>query len=313
MSAPRRRFAALLGTALGLALVVQPLAAQPQPNFTLEPTARPEVRGEVPLGTPTLTGRPAETWDFTNGNLGARNVVTATITPFLPPPGTATGAAVVVAPGGAFLGLSMDAEGYRVARWLADRGVAAFVLKYRLLQTPADFARYKREMTAVRTGDRTITPSFAAPRATPPEALEDGLAAIRFVRAGAAKYGIDPARVGFMGFSAGAMTTMSVALAEAGQPRPAFIAPIYGSQDAVTVPADAPPLFIAIATDDFFFAKGRSELMESWVKAKRPVEMHLFQNGGHGFATGVPGTSSFGWLDSFHRWLGTNGLLTARP
>lgn len=304
-----RRFR--LGLSLALAAAA-PTAFAAEPAFTLEAAAKPEIRGELPLGTPTLRDRPAESWDYTNGNLGVRNVSIATITPFLPPVGTATSAAVVVAPGGGFLGLAIDTEGYRVARWLADHGVAAFVLKYRMLPTPGDFAQYRREMIAVRTGDTSIKPSFAPPAATPPQSLEDGLVAMRFVRGNAAKYGIDPQRVGFMGFSAGAMITMSVALADADQPRPAFIAPIYGAQDAVVVPPDAPPMFVAIATDDFFFAKGRSELMESWVRAKRPVEFHLFQSGGHGFATGVPGTSSFDWLESLHRWLGVNGLLTPR-
>lgn len=301
-----------LGLSLALAAAGAPMFAAEPPAFTIEAATKPEVRGELPLGTPTLRDRPPESWDYGNGILGVRNVSTATITPFLPAAGTATGTAVVVAPGGAFLGLAIDTEGYRVARWLADHGVAAFVLKYRMLPTPGDFARYRREMIALRTGDRSLTPSFAPPKATPPQSLEDGLAAMRFVRDNAVQYAIDPQRVGFMGFSAGAMTTMSVTLADTGQPRPAFIAPIYGSQEAVAVPADAPPMFVAIAADDFFFAKGRSELMESWVKAKRPVEFHLFQNGGHGFATGVPGTSSFDWLDSFHRWLGVNGLLNPK-
>jgi len=294
-----------------LAPIASPANAEPF-HFVLEQTARPVVRGEIPLGTPTQPDMPPETWGYANGNLDVRNVSTATLTPFLPPAGTATGAAVVVAPGGAFLGLAIDTEGYQIARWLANHGIAAFVLKYRILATPADFATYRREMVAMRTGDTTIKASFAPPASTPARSLEDGLAAIRMVRARATEWGVDPQRVGMMGFSAGAMTTLSVGLADAPQPRPAFIVPVYGPLAAVPVPADAPPMYNVIAANDGLFWKGDTGLIAAWWKAGRPVEFHLHQNGDHGFGIGQPGTTTLDWLDGLRAWLAVNGLLNAR-
>jgi acetyl esterase/lipase len=239
--------------------------------------------------------------------LQVRNVSAATLTPFLPPKGTETGAAVIVAPGGAFLGLAIEEEGYRIARWLADHGVAAFVLKYRVLPTPADPATFRREVLAVRTGKGKA--SFAPPPDTPPQSLADGVAAMKLVKARAAEWGVDPKRVGMMGFSAGAFLTLSVILSGDAEARPAFIAPIYGRMLAREVPTDAPPMFAALAADDGLFARQGFGLVESWVKAGRPVEFHLYQSGGHGYGTGTPGTTTMDWLEDFRRWLGVNGML----
>jgi acetyl esterase/lipase len=129
------------------------------------------------------------------------------------------------------------------------------------------------------------------------------------VRANAAKYGVDPARVGMMGFSAGAMTIMSVALANQRDARPAFIAPIYGSLEAVTVPANPPPMFVALASNDTLFWKGGTGLIDSWGRAGGKVEFHLYQSGGHGFGLGQPGTATVDWMNGFYRWLEINGLL----
>jgi acetyl esterase/lipase len=217
---------------------------------------------------------------------------------------------VIIAPGGAFLGLAIEEEGYRIARWLTDHGIAAFVLKYRVLPTPSDPATFRREAVAVRTGKGKA--SFAPPEDTPAQALADGQAAIRYVRAHAAQYSLNPDRVGMMGFSAGAMTTMSVALANAPDARPAFIAPIYGRQTAVMPPVSPPPLYIALAANDPLFWAGDEGLAGSWGKAGGKVELHLFQNGGHGFGLGVAGTTTVDWIEGFRRWLDVNGLLSPR-
>ena len=293
-------------------LPVAPVAASQQagtPAFAFSDAAPGDYPGEIPLGTGPDQAR--EDWFRQDGTLQVRNVSRATLTPFLPPAGSATGTAVIVAPGGAFLGLAIEDEGYRVARWFADHGVAAFVLKYRLLPTPPDPAVFRREVVAVRTGRGTA--SFRPPQDTPAEALADGQAALRYLRRNAAQYGIDPARIGMMGFSAGAMLTVSVAVANSPEARPAFIAPIYGRQAAVTVPADAPPMYVVIAGDDPLFARDGFGLVESWRKAQAPVELHFLQNGGHGFGLGRAGTTSVDWVHGLHRWLGVNGMLGARP
>jgi acetyl esterase/lipase len=285
-------------------------AQEAAPTFRFEPASRPSQVDAIPLGTgPQLPGVPPESWFRLDGEMNVRNVSEATLTPFLPNPGKATGTAVIVAPGGGFLGLAIETEGYAVARWLADHGIAAFVLKYRLVPTPADPDIFMREMTAGRTGKPS---SVRPPQDTPDFARDDGLAALALVRSRAKAWRIDPARIGMMGFSAGAFTTIVTTLSAKSGERPAFIAPIYGRLTARDVPADAPPMFAVLAADDHFFAAQGFGLIDGWLQAKRPVEFHLYQNGGHGFGLGRPGTTSDGWIAGFVTWLQTNHLLPAR-
>lgn len=298
----RAGFAAALALLAGLAT---PASAQDGTAFAFSDAARANYPGEVRLGTGP--GQPREDWFRQNGSLQVRNVSEATLTPFLPPASANTGAAVIVAPGGAFLGLAIEEEGFRIAKWLADHGVAAFVLKYRLLATPADPATFRREVIAVRTG--TGPASFRPPEDTPAHSLADGVAAMRHVRANAQKYGIDPQRVGMMGFSAGAFLTLSTTLKGDANARPAFIAPIYGRQVAVEVPADAPPMYLVLAADDPLFGGGGLDLVQSWRNAGRPVEFHLYQKGGHGFGPGAAGTTTEDWMDGLLRWLRMNAML----
>src|SRR5690554_3885335 len=104
-----------------------------------EAPGEPDALPLYPAGAPRVEGgKPTENWTSYGDTLSVRNVTSPSITPFLPDPEKATGAAVVVAPGGAFMLLSVDHEGWAVARWLAERGIAAFVLKYRLHPTPSD-------------------------------------------------------------------------------------------------------------------------------------------------------------------------------
>jgi hypothetical protein len=104
------------------------------------------------------------------------------------------------------------------------------------------------------------------------------------------------------------MLTLTTALA--GQDaKPAFIGDIYGPVGAVSVPADAPPLFVAVAMDDPFFGGAEMGIIKSWLTAKRPAEAHLFEQGGHGFGMYPKETTSTGWFDAFARWMGMHGLL----
>ena len=284
-----------------------------QVNDTMTPIAPPDQPNAIEIGTPPLPDAKAgESWHSQYGSKFARNVTVATITPFLPDPGKASGAAVVVAPGGGFRTLSMENEGWNVARALAERGVAAFVLKYRLKQTPADMPGFERSM-------KEMFSSTSRPRpASPPDPqqmaaglapqLEDARAAFTLIRRRAAEWKIDPDRIGMVGFSAGAMLTLATELA--GQDaKPAFIGIIYGSLAAVTVPADAPPLFVALAADDPFFANGGFGLIESWRAAKKPAEFHLYEQGGHGFGMYPKDTTSTGWFNAFVSWLTMHGMV----
>ena len=288
----------------GLAFTATPAAAQ-APKFRYDPIERPSQAGAIDLPSVAAGTPDREQWMRQNGQIGVRNVTRPTLTPVLPA-GPATGAAVIVAPGGGFLGLAIDAEGWQVARWLANHGVAAFVLKYRVLPTPASNAVWQDEFNRMIGGAKV---SFANPTDTPPEALADGLAALAHVRANAATYGVDPKRIGFMGFSAGGFLTRSV-VEKSGEAMPAFAAPIYPNMAAMQVPANAPPMFALIAADDFLLSRVQGfPLVDSYRAAGKPIEFHLLANGGHGFGLGRPGTASEGWIEQFHRWLGSIGML----
>ncbi|MBW8754230.1 MAG: alpha/beta hydrolase [Sphingomonadales bacterium] len=244
------------------------------------------------------------------GHPGLRNVTYPTLTPVLPARGTANGAAAVVLPGGGFMGLSIEDEGFAVARGLAARGVTAFVLKYRLLPTPADPAAARKALMDMLTS-RARDPSKPI-EIKDPEATDDAHAAMAMVRADAAKWGVDPARVGMIGFSAGAMTSLNAILTAKPGAEPAFVGYVYGPQDRVAVPPGAPPLFDAIAFDDPLFPGMGFQITAAWREAKRPVELHVYQSGGHGFGLGRPGTTNMLLLDEFTAWLSMQGFLAAQ-
>jgi acetyl esterase/lipase len=273
--------------------------------------AIPEQPSAIDIGTPPLPGaKVQESWHMQYGRRFARNVTLATLTPFLPDPAKASGAAVVVAPGGGFFSLSMENEGWDVARALADKGIAAFVLKYRLNQTAEKLEDFEAAMAA-----RFSNPSAQPPRPTPDDMktriapqVADARAAFALIRSRAAEWKIDTDRIGMLGFSAGAMLTMATAL-EGVDAKPAFIGNVYGPLMAVDVPADAPPLFVALAADDPFFANSGFGLIESWHKANKPVEFHYYEQGGHGFGMYPKETTSTGWFGAYVDWMTMHGML----
>ena len=279
-------------------------------NDKMTPMPIPDQREAIELNTGRLPDAPnPEVWHRQYGSSFARNVTVATLTPFLPDPSKANGTAIIVAPGGGFRTLSMENEGWDVAKALAKRGVAAFVLKYRLNQTPADMPAFERSMAEMFSGAARaprMDPATAIPGLAPQ--IADSRAAFALVRQRAREWHVNPDRVGIIGFSAGAMLTMATALA--GQDaRPAFIGNIYGPLSPVAVPSDAPPMFVALAADDPLFAGKGMGLIESWQTAKRPVEFHLYEQGGHGFGMYPKETTSTGWLEAFVSWLGMHGML----
>jgi acetyl esterase/lipase len=303
----RKRLIAI-GFAATCALAAPALAQ----NDKMTPVPTPAQPNAIELGTGPLPGATSqESWHRQYGSLFARNVTVATLTPYLPAPSNASGAAVVVAPGGGFRVLSMENEGSNVAKALAAKGVAAFVLKYRLVQTPAAMADYEKSTARPPSGAAARPPAPSTPEAMAagiaPQ-LEDARAAFALIRKRAAEWHVDPNRIGMVGFSAGAMLTMTTAVA--GQDaKPAFVGDIYGPVRAMTVPADAPPLFVAVAIDDPLFGGAETGIIKSWIAAKRPVELHLFEQGGHGFGMYPKTTTSTGWFEEFTRWLGMHGML----
>jgi len=298
-----------LAVLIAVCFFATPALAQPDDSMTV--IAAPGQVDAVDLGTAPLPGATEqEAWHSQYGSRFVRNVTVATLTPFLPDPANAGGAAVIVAPGGGFRTLSMENEGWNVARALANQGIAAFVLKYRLNQTPSEMAAFQRAMEEMfsNTGRRAPLLEPAQMKMQLAIQLEDSRAALSLIRHRAAEWKIDPDRIGMLGFSAGAMLTMATALVGE-DAKPAFIGNIYGPITSVAVPADAPPLFVALAADDPFFAGSKFGLIESWQAAGKPVEFHFYEQGGHGFGMYPKDTTSTGWFNAFVSWLKMHGML----
>jgi acetyl esterase/lipase len=298
----------------GLLALGSSASAQDGTIYPLDPPAEPSA---ILLGTGGVEGQTAkESWFRQWGDPMARNVSTATLTPFLPAPGKANGAAVIVAPGGGFRWLSMGNEGWEVAEALNAKGIAAFVLKYRLQPTPASLDGFRESMERTFAAAGAPAAGEGAPRPPQPRwdlsnQLQDAEAAYALIVKRASEWGVDITRIGMIGFSAGAGLTMHATL-NSKTMKLAFIGPIYGGMGPVDVPKDAPPMFTAIATDDFLF-RGQFGVVKSWFDASRPVEFHLYQNGGHGFGLGNPGRTSNRWFEAFVHWLDVNGFLAPKP
>ena len=235
-----------------------------------------------------------------------QNVTRPTLTVFLPEPATATGTAVIICPGGAFHFLTIDDEGTKVAKWLAARGVAAFVLKYRLTATGDDV--FKRVHTLIL--DRSIYDKIV--KQLDPLITADGQQAVRFVRRNARKWNVSPDRIVLLGFSAGGYLVIRVATNHDTESAPNFLGAIYPDlPDELSVPSDAPALFDLGADDDLLVPPLKNEipLYTAWKAAGKPAELHIYSKGGHGFGVRKQNLPADGWLDLFGAWLGVQGLL----
>ncbi len=313
MNTKTRAIQRALTAAASLAVLSAFTASAQAQDGKIYPLDRPDEPNAIPLNTGGVEGQTApESWFRQWGDPMARNISEATLTPFLPDPAKANGTAVIVAPGGGFRWLSMSNEGWEVAEALNEKGIAAFVLKYRLRPTGATIEELEQSM------NRTFSDAGSGVAARPQrpqwdltDQQEDAEAAYALILKRAEEWGVDTDRIGMIGFSAGAGLTLHCALKSDAMDL-AFIGPIYGGMGTVEVPKDAPPLFAAIATDDFLF-KGEFGVIKSWFEAGIPVEFHLYQNGGHGFGLGNPDRTSNRWFDAFHHWLDVNDFLEAKP
>lgn len=282
----------------------------PEPVKPLRPAEgeRIAVWPGVAPGAEGLTQQEVVTLDPKGEHL-VRNVTAASMQAYWPDPAIATGAAMIVAPGGGFRFLTMDNEGELLARWLNQQGVAAFVLRYRLMETPAtdqEFAAKLMTLLAPLFG-RTIVSEME--RLGPP-AIADGVQALNLVRSHAADWGIKPEQLGMVGFSAGAVVTLGVTLQANAADRPAYVAAIYpGPWKVDPVPADAPPLFVAAAKDDMLTAFATPPIVKAWTAAGRPVEQKIYANGNHGFGMKQQGTASDRWTEDFRVWLQAQGAI----
>ena len=256
--------------------------------------ADPQVVYLWPQGAPGSegkTGDEAVRIAQPGGDHVVSNVHRPSITVYLPSKETATGAGVIIMPGGGHSALWMDHEGYNEAKWLSDHGVAGFVLKYRLAREPG--STYTIEGSA----------------------LADAQKAFALVRAHAAEWRVDPARVGVMGFSAGGeVAALAASRWENAEARPAFQALIYPALPKdMRLSKETPPAFLACGEDDRQnISQGLPELYLAMKKAGASAELHVFTKVGHGFGLRdkLQGEVA-GWILRFHEWMGVRGLLKA--
>jgi acetyl esterase/lipase len=201
--------------------------------------------------------------------------------------------------------LSIENEGFDVARWLNTKGITCFVLKYRLVECKTDDPT--REVNNRAPLAPVVAPVVKL-------ALADGNAAIGYVRKHAAEFGVDPQRIGIIGFSAGGTLAVSVAMNYTPETRPDFVAPIYPAYAWAIkgngVPADAPPAFVLAASDDpLGLAPQSVAIYQDWIAAGKSAELHLYSKGGHGFGMRPQHLPSDHWIERFADWLAVQGLL----
>jgi acetyl esterase/lipase len=234
-----------------------------------------------------------------------RNVTVPTLTPYLPDRAIATGTGVIIAPGGGMQILSVDEEGGWVAEQLAGRGIAAFVLQYRLAPSPISDQEFLAEFIQIFTNSNEHIPGVLAARRE--LVVADALSAIRLVRQRSTEWKLNRDQIGMLGFSAGGFVAIATTLDAPPDERPSFVAPIYPAYVGdLTVPIPTPPMFLAWATDDELseLIIGSSiRVYEAWNRAGASVEAHAYRSGRHGFGIRPKGTTSDGWFETFLAWM----------
>ena len=279
---------------------------------------------------PLLNEADKVTYDEAGGIQGISGTNEAAIKVFLPTAEKNTGAAVIICSGGALMFHSWGNDVEKMASWLNERGVAVIGLKYRLRQMPA-----RPQRPADAGAARPAPPAGGAPmrlqlpditgfdqlknaNASPGQsgrpdpsldaAVDDALRTIRLVRAHASEWGIDPQKVGYLGYSAGGGVAIGATLKADAETRPSFLASCYGpSLTDVTVPENAPNLFIAVRAQHNNVAAGMLALFLEWKKAGAKAEMYIYDDGQGPFGPGDDTTTSGAWREHFYRWLVSNG------
>jgi predicted peptidase len=238
------------------------------------------------------------------------NVTKPTLTVFLPEAGKANGTAVVIAPGGGFLALSINSEGLDVAKWLVQKGVTCFVLKYRLIHVLSNDPTAE---FAAKMGKKEFEDDVTK---VMPLVIADGRNAIAYVRKHVAEYNLDANRIGIMGFSAGGTVASSTLFDYTKENKPDFAAPIYPffpSTMIGSVAKDAPPIFIVTASDDGLgLAPHSIDLYNKWLSTKHDAELHMYARGNHGFGMKKQNIPTDNWIERFYDWMGVQGLLNKK-
>jgi acetyl esterase/lipase len=235
------------------------------------------------------------------------NVTTPTLTAYLPDPAKATGTAVIIAPGGGFIFLGTDT--HEIAEWLAARGIAGFVLKYRTVPLEGENDAQLGQSGGARFGAQLQNHALIAEDGK--YSIADGIQAIKAVREHAAELGVSPDRIVFMGFSAGGMITEYTAVNPDVGARPNYAAPIYGAPfpDVPPIPKGGlPPFFMEMAQDDNLAGPQIVAFYDALKAARYKPEFHIYEHGGHGWSMRKQGTTSDHWLEEFYWWLEAHGL-----
>lgn len=224
---------------------------------------------------------------------------------FLPENSSDNKTAVVIAPGGGYYALSIEKEGRQVAKWLNERGIAAFVLHYRLVPTEDAIKDIARDWQVIESRVADVQPL----------AQQDGLNAIKHVRANASDWGIDPDKIGFLGFSAGGDVTVNVGIGYDEESKPNFIVPVYAwlpNKEQITPPDNAPILLAICSTDDpLQLAPASVGLYSSWLTTGHSASLVMYAKGGHGFGMKPQGLASDNWIERFYEWAKDQGLAQA--
>jgi acetyl esterase/lipase len=218
------------------------------------------------------------------------NVVTPTLTAYLPDKSNATGTAVIIAPGGACIALAMKSTD-ELATSLSKKGIAAFILKYRLKEKKEQgIPKDLNEDTACQYG------------------IADAVQSIKFVRIHASEWGIS--KIGILGFSAGGMIASEALVQKDTAALPDFGALIYGAPFASmpVIPSRLPPIFMCWAQDDEIAATTMERFYKALILAGHKPEVHIFNAGGHAFAAKEQGTSSDHWADILYHWMQAEGF-----
>jgi acetyl esterase/lipase len=294
-------------SAVSLLYLAFALTALGEPEIHTPPTSDPtfpELPASIPLwrdGAPGSEGKTSPwqgRWENyeTTWYPAITNINNPAIIPFLPAPGTATGIGIVVCPGGGHKSLAMEHEGYAVGVWLANHGIAAFVLEYRLANAPG--STYKVNV----------------------HALMDAQRAIRTVRSRAKEWNVDPNRLGIMGFSAGGELAALAATqfdhpvkgssdsVDALDCRPDFQALLYPGLPStpLEVNSKTPPAFLCGASDDqFHLTPAMVRYYQRLSDAGIPAELHVYAQGGHGFGIRDQDKAVYSWMGLFRTWVGT--------
>lgn len=302
-SMSRKRWRSLVAFSLTAALLMAAASAQETNSSKIEPPATLAVAPKVINIWPGVAPG-SEQWKQKEATIGSGpmqtivNVTTPTLTAYLPDPAKATGTAVIIAPGGGFIFLGTDT--HEIAEWLAARGIAGFVLKYRTAPLEGENDAQLRQAGGARFGAQLGNHALIAEDGK--YGIADGIQSIKVVREHAAEWGVSPDRIVFMGFSAGGSIAEFASVNPDVNARPNYAAPIYGAPfpDVPPIPKGVPPFFMEMAQDDNLAGPQIVAMYDALKAAGYKPEFHIYEHGGHGWSMRKQGTTSDHWLDEFY-------------